>query len=49
MTKGMHLKGIDIQNIFIKKYARKESMIKIKKNRRKILAVKGQLGIRKSS
>lgn len=48
MMKGMPLKEIDIQNTFIKKYARKESMIKIKNKKRKILVVKGQLGIRKS-
>ncbi len=48
MMKGMRLKGIGIQNTFIKKYARKESMIKTKKKKRKILVVKGQLGIRKS-
>ena len=48
MMKGMHLKETDIQNTFIKKYARKESMIKIKNKKRKILVVKDPLGIRKS-
>lgn len=48
MMKGMHLKETGIQNTFIKKYARKESMIKIKNKKRKILVVKDPLGIRKS-